>query len=97
MLYEDAMMQLGFRSEVRGNLARLQLFFGNKTGSPFSDLTSHLYYTETTQPGGSSPLNLDLRPAPSSSVEPGAQLQQLLNVECLLDFRQAPLLITSFT
>jgi hypothetical protein len=35
VLYEDAVIQIGVKTECRSNLARLALFYGNKTAYPF--------------------------------------------------------------
>ena len=35
VLYEDSVVQIGVKTECRSNLARLALFYGNKTSYPF--------------------------------------------------------------
>ena len=35
VLYEDETVQIGIKTECRTNLARMALFYGNKTGYPF--------------------------------------------------------------
>ena len=35
VLYEDAVVQIGVKTECKSNLARLALFYGNKTSYPF--------------------------------------------------------------
>jgi hypothetical protein len=35
VLYENELIQIGVKTECRSNLARLALFFGNKTNLPF--------------------------------------------------------------
>lgn len=39
VLYEDEVIQIGCKLEARTNLARLGMFYGNKTLSPFTDFT----------------------------------------------------------
>ena len=39
VLYENETIQIGVKTECRGNLARLAIFYGNKTSFPF--LVSH--------------------------------------------------------
>lgn len=36
MIYEDEIVQIGFKLETRANLARLGIFYGNKTGFQFT-------------------------------------------------------------
>ena len=36
VLYEDGVIQIGVKTECRSNLARLALFYGNKTAYPFT-------------------------------------------------------------
>ena len=35
VLYEDSVVQIGVKTECKSNLARLALFYGNKTSYPF--------------------------------------------------------------
>ncbi|BHF63758.1 AP-2 complex subunit alpha-2 [Sparganum proliferum] len=96
VLFENALVQLGFRCEYRNNLGRLQLFYGNKSTAPFTSVVPNIRYAEISPTTGFSPLNLDLRPT-LATLDPGTQMQQLLNVECLTDFRQPPVLSVSFS
>ncbi len=44
MLYENDTVQIGVKTECRSNLARLALFYGNKTPYPFLvSITDKLY------------------------------------------------------
>ncbi|KJH48908.1 adaptin region [Dictyocaulus viviparus] len=40
VLYEDDVIQIGCKLESRTNLARLGMFYGNKTSNPFTDFTA---------------------------------------------------------
>ncbi|GAB0202148.1 AP-2 complex subunit alpha-2 [Grus japonensis] len=77
VLFENQLLQIGVKSEFRQNLGRMYLFYGNKTSVPFQSFVPTLaVQTRAVEPG----------------VEGGAQVQQVLNIECLGEFRGAPLL-----
>uniref|UniRef100_A0A674A4G4 AP-2 complex subunit alpha n=1 Tax=Salmo trutta TaxID=8032 RepID=A0A674A4G4_SALTR len=93
VLFENQLLQIGIKSEYRQNLGRMYLFYGNKTSVQFvsfsttvscpGELQSHilqLLFTKTVEP----------------LVEGGAQVQQVINIECLTDFIDAPLLNIKF-
>ncbi|XP_016397111.1 AP-2 complex subunit alpha-2-like isoform X1 [Sinocyclocheilus rhinocerous] len=91
VLFENQLLQIGIKSEYRQNLGRMYLFYGNKTSVQFVTFT-----TTVTCPGElQSQLNVQ-----SKTVEPliegGAQVQQVINIECLTDFTDAPLLNIKF-
>ncbi|VDM33048.1 unnamed protein product [Hydatigera taeniaeformis] len=96
VLYEDALIQIGYRSEFQANLGRVQLFYGNKSGSPITSFSSKLVFSEICLTTGRSPLNLDLRPAPTT-IEPEKQVPQILNIECLVDFAEIPVLNVTYS
>ncbi|KAJ8394963.1 hypothetical protein AAFF_G00040860 [Aldrovandia affinis] len=64
------------------NLGRMYVFFGNKTSTQFLNFSSAV-------------LNVHTKPA-DPTVEGGAQLQQILNIECVTDFMEAPVLNIQF-
>lgn len=71
--------------ESRQNLARLGMFYGNKSPSPLSAFTPNV-----TCPGSlASCLNVQVKPV-DPSIDAGAQVQQLINIECLSDFYSCP-------
>uniref|UniRef100_A0AAQ5Y072 AP-2 complex subunit alpha n=1 Tax=Amphiprion ocellaris TaxID=80972 RepID=A0AAQ5Y072_AMPOC len=90
VLFENQLLQIGIKSEYRQNLGRMYLFYGNKTSVQFASFTtsvscpgelqSHILSTKQVEP----------------LVEGGAQIQQVLNIECLTDFSDAPLLNIKF-
>lgn len=43
VLYEDSTIQIGYKLETRANLARLGMFYGNKTNSSFTDFCPSLF------------------------------------------------------
>ncbi|KAJ3600970.1 hypothetical protein NHX12_031943 [Muraenolepis orangiensis] len=81
VLFENQLLQIGIKSEYRQNLGRMYLFYGNKTSVQFASF--------------STTLNVQTKPV-EPLVEGGAQVQQVLNIECITDFSEAPLLNIQF-
>lgn len=96
VLYENSLIQIGYRSEYQGNLGRVQLFYGNKSSVAITAFTSKVVFTEICLATGGSPLNLDLRPAPIT-IEAEKQVPQILNIECLVDFAEIPVLNINYS
>ncbi|XP_019740389.1 AP-2 complex subunit alpha-2 isoform X3 [Hippocampus comes] len=91
VLFENQLLQIGIKSEYRQNLGRMYLFYGNKTSVQFAS-----FATTVSCPGElQSQLNVQTKPV-EPLVEGGAQIQQVLNIECLTDFSDAPLLNIKF-
>ncbi|XP_010900564.1 AP-2 complex subunit alpha-2 isoform X2 [Esox lucius] len=91
VLFENQLLQIGIKSEYRQNLGRMYLFYGNKTSVQFVSFT-----TTVSCPGElQSQLNVQTKPV-EPLVEGGAQVQQVINIECLTDFVDAPLLNIKF-
>lgn len=84
LLYEDSMIQIGFRSEYHGNLGRVGLFFGNKLtpGTAFSAFT--VTVTSRTGLAYSSPT------LPGSTLDGGTQFQWILNFDAQSAFTGEP-------
>ncbi|XP_029440766.1 AP-2 complex subunit alpha-1 isoform X2 [Rhinatrema bivittatum] len=91
VLFENQLLQIGVKSEFRQNLGRMYLFYGNKTSVQFQSFTPTVTYPGDLQ----SQLNLQTKPV-HPVVEGGAQVQQVLNIECLEDFDDAPLINIKF-
>jgi len=85
VLYENDIIQIGVKTECRSNLARLALFYGNKTNHPFLNFQPGV----TCSPALSLALLLQVKQV-DSTVEAGAQFQQMVNVECVNDFIEQP-------
>uniref|UniRef100_A0A672Y793 AP-2 complex subunit alpha n=1 Tax=Sphaeramia orbicularis TaxID=375764 RepID=A0A672Y793_9TELE len=87
VLYENQLLQIGLKSEYRQNLGRMYVFYGNKTSTQFLSFSSSV-------------TNGDLI-VHAKSVDPvidgGAQVQQILNMECVSDFTDAPVLNIQFS
>ncbi|KAG8433943.1 hypothetical protein GDO86_012344 [Hymenochirus boettgeri] len=86
VLFENQLLQIGVKSEFRQNLGRMYLFYGNKTSVQFQSFTPTVSYPGELQ----NQLNVQTKPV-DPVVEGGAQVQQVLNIECLTDFDEAPL------
>ncbi|XP_061081257.1 AP-2 complex subunit alpha-2 isoform X1 [Conger conger] len=91
VLFENQLLQIGIKSEYRQNLGRMYLFYGNKTSAQFAS-----FCTVVSCPGElQSQVNMQTKPV-EPLVEGGAQVQQVINIECLADFCEAPLLNIKF-
>ncbi|XP_061819698.1 AP-2 complex subunit alpha-2-like isoform X2 [Nerophis lumbriciformis] len=91
VLYENQLLQIGLKSEYRQNLGRIYVFFGNKTSSQFLSFTSAMRSEETLK------TQLDVHAkAVDPVIDGGAQVQQILNIECVSDFSDAPVLDIQF-
>uniref|UniRef100_A0A3B4ZCG8 AP-2 complex subunit alpha n=1 Tax=Stegastes partitus TaxID=144197 RepID=A0A3B4ZCG8_9TELE len=91
VLFENQLLQIGIKSEYRQNLGRMYLFYGNKTSVQFASFT-----TTVSCPGELQSHILFCTKPVEPLVEGGAQIQQVLNIECLTDFSDAPLLNIKF-
>ncbi|XP_064848108.1 AP-2 complex subunit alpha-2 isoform X2 [Oncorhynchus masou masou] len=91
VLYENQLLQIGLKSEFRQNLGRMYVFFGNKTSTQFMNFAASVVCQDTLQ----AQLHVHAKPA-DPTVDGGAQLQQILNIECISDFVDAPVLNIQF-
>jgi len=91
VLYENDIIQIGVKTECRSNLARLALFYGNKTNHPFMNFKPDV----SASPALSMAILLQVKQV-DSTVEAGAQFQQMVNVECVSDFDEQPDLNLTF-
>lgn len=92
VLYENEVIQIGVKTECKSNLARLALFYGNKTANPFINFQPIVTCSPELQPS----LTVQVKTV-DSTVEAGAQFQQMVNLECIEDFASHPDLNVSFT
>ncbi|XP_014437980.1 AP-2 complex subunit alpha-2 [Tupaia chinensis] len=91
VLFENQLLQIGLKSEFRQNLGRMFIFYGNKTSTQFLNFTPTLICSDALQ----SNLNLQTKPV-DPTVDGGAQVQQVVNIECVSDFTEAPVLNIQF-
>eukprot|EP00004_Rigifila_ramosa_P026248 TRINITY_DN808_c0_g1_i1.p1 TRINITY_DN808_c0_g1~~TRINITY_DN808_c0_g1_i1.p1 ORF type:complete len:998 (-),score=275.97 TRINITY_DN808_c0_g1_i1:42-3035(-) len=85
VVFEDAAVQIGCKSEFRGATGRFTLFFGNK--NPAAPL---LNFSATLVPGFEG-LKIQQQPAPTV-IGPHQQVQQQYGVECGDLFSAAPMI-----
>ncbi|KAF7633205.1 AP-2 complex subunit alpha [Meloidogyne graminicola] len=74
ILYEDEIVQIGCKLESRSNLARLGMFYGNKTNSKFTQ-----FQTSITCPGQLSGQLVCQAKQIDTEIDAGTQVQQLIN------------------
>lgn len=81
VLFENEMIQIGVKSEFRQNLGRLGLFYGNKTQVPLTNFQPVLQWSGE----GAQNLNVQIK-AVDSTLDAGAQIQQMITAECVDSF-----------
>ncbi|XP_069037879.1 AP-2 complex subunit alpha-2 isoform X2 [Lepisosteus oculatus] len=91
VLFENQLLQIGLKSEFRQNLGRMYVFYGNKTSTQFLSFSSSVLCQDSLK----SELNVHTKPV-DPTVDGGAQVQQILNIECVSDFMEAPVLNIQF-
>nr|CAH7739355.1 unnamed protein product [Callosobruchus chinensis] len=92
VLFENDLIQIGIKSEFRQNLGRLGLFYGNKTSASLQNFASTLSWPDEN----ATKLSVQMKPV-EPVLEAGAQIQQMINAECVDDYTDAPVIIVSFT
>ncbi|XP_037373226.1 AP-2 complex subunit alpha-2 isoform X2 [Talpa occidentalis] len=91
VLFENQLLQVGLKSEFRQNLGRMLIFYGNKTSTQLLSFTPTLVCSDSLQAA----LSLQSKPV-DPTVDGGAQVQQAVNIECVSDFTEAPVLNIQF-
>ncbi|XP_075849340.1 AP-2 complex subunit alpha-1 isoform X2 [Microcebus murinus] len=91
VLFENQLLQIGVKSEFRQNLGRMYLFYGNKTSVQFQNFSPNVVHPGDLQ----TQLAVQTKRV-AAQVDGGAQVQQVLNIECLRDFLTPPLLSVRF-
>ncbi|KAA1120734.1 hypothetical protein PGTUg99_004293 [Puccinia graminis f. sp. tritici] len=90
VLYEDAQLQIGLKSEYHGDHGQLTLYFGNKITAPFESLT---LMVESDEPEA---LAISLPRIPTNTIEAMTQIEQRVLVECKGPFGKLPVLKVSY-
>ena len=85
ILYEDAQIQVGLRTEYRAELGCLILYFTNRSQS--APLTSFTISLNNPSPSALKP---DIKTLPDTRVAPGAQAMCMIMIECRQIFTAAP-------
>nr|CAG4643716.1 EOG090X0109 [Lepidurus arcticus] len=91
ILFENDLIQVGIKAEFRQNLGRLALYYGNKTSFALQNFTTSV----DTPPELASKVLVQVKPV-DSAIEAGAQIQQLIHIECVEDFADFPTLTLVF-
>lgn len=92
VLYEDGQIQVGIRSEYRGQMACLIAYFTNKTPAALSSFTTMLDLDE----GEKTKLTWDIKGLPDSTLGQGLQSQQVIMFEAKRMFERSPTVRISY-
>ena len=89
-MYQDTQLQVGLRSEYRGAMGCLILYFMNRTASPLGSFTTTF---DTPSPDL---LGINTKNFPDPNVAPDAQVQQTVMFEAKGTFQDAPTVRVSY-
>ena len=78
-------------TRVHTHTGRIGVFFGNKSSTSLKNFSSNVSLAGSLEES----LNIQAKPI-DSTIENGAQVQQVINVECKAPFFEAPLLNVQF-
>ena len=90
VLYEDAQIQVGLRSEYRGQMGCVILYFTNKSASTIGS------FTTTLDNRAAERLKVDTKNLPEARIAPEAQSQQMIMLEARGVFGDAPTIRLSY-
>ena len=92
ILYEDGQVQIGVRSEYRGQMACLITYYSNKSPSPITSFTTTLDLDESEK----GKLSWDVKGLPDSIIASGGQTQQVIMFESKKVFEKSPTVRISY-
>lgn len=92
ILYEDGQIQVGVRSEYRGQMACVILYFANKSPTAVSSFTTTLDLDSTEREN----LSWEVKGLPESTIQQGAQSQQMIMFEAKRVFEKSPTIRISY-
>ncbi|KOS22064.1 AP-2 complex subunit alpha-2 [Escovopsis weberi] len=92
VLYEDSQIQIGLRSEYRGQMACLIAYFKNKNPGTMTSFTTTLDLDE----GEKAKLTWDVKSLPESTLGAGSQSQQVIMFEAKKVFDKSPTIRVSY-
>lgn len=92
VLYEDSQLQIGIRSEYRGQMACIIAYFKNKNPGEISSFTTTLDLDRSEKNN----LTWDVKDLPDSSLAPGGQSQQVIMFEAQKAFQKGPTIRVSY-
>ncbi|KAF2500183.1 Adaptor protein complex AP-2 alpha subunit [Lophium mytilinum] len=90
VLYEDAQIQIGLRTEYRGELGCVILYFTNKSSFPMGS------FTTTLDNPSAETLKTDIKGLPDTVIPPEGQTQQMIMFESKNVFTEAPTIRISY-
>ncbi|KAI4133380.1 MAG: hypothetical protein LQ347_002203 [Umbilicaria vellea] len=90
ILYEDVQVQIGLRTEYRGHLGCIILYFKNRSSSAIAS------FTTTLDNPSSNHLKIDTKKLPDTNIEPEAQAQQTTMFEAKSVFSDPPTIRISY-
>ena len=91
VLYEDGQIQVGLRSEYRGIMGCLIIYFTNRSPSTMGSFTTTL-----DNPNPTSQLRIDTKAVPDSNIHSGEQAQQTTMFEAKSVFALPPTIRVSY-
>ncbi len=91
ILYEDMQIQIGVRSEYRGSMGCLILYFTNRASSAIGSFTTTL-----DNPNPTDHLRIDTKSLPDPTIQPEAQVQQTVMFEAKSVFALPPTIRISY-
>ncbi|KAI0843377.1 Adaptor protein complex AP-2 alpha subunit [Hypoxylon sp. FL0890] len=92
VLFEDGQLQVGVRSEYRGQMACLILYFTNKTPATVTSFTTTLDLEESEKAN----LTWDVKTMPDSSITQGGQSRLIIMFEAKRVFTKSPTIRISY-
>ncbi|KKA26633.1 hypothetical protein TD95_002647 [Thielaviopsis punctulata] len=92
VLFEDGQIQVGVRSEYRGEMACLILYFRNRTPATMTSFTTTLDLDESEK----SNLTWDVKSLADPTIGEGQQAQQIIMYEAKRMFEKAPTIRISY-
>lgn len=112
VVYESSIIQVGLKCEYKQNLGKVIVFYGNKTTAKFVQFTASvslpypldtgllclpltIFWLLILLPFIHTVLSILTKPT-ETAIEPTAQIQQQLNIECIDHFSQYPQLTIQF-
>lgn len=90
VLYEDAQIQIGLRTEYRGQLGCLIFYFTNRSSFPMGS------FTTTLDNRSADTLKTDIKGLPDTSISPEGQSQQTIMFEAKNVFEDPPTIRISY-
>lgn len=92
VLYEDSQLQVGVRSEYRGQMACIIVYFKNKNPGTISSFTTTMDLDKSEKEN----LTWDVKGLPESSLLNGGQSQQVIMFEAKKAFTKSPTIRISY-